>query len=123
MSNSNKPHVDLSFDMIRQYIKSSVPPCEVASDTPTHYEAVAVNGDQKHLFAYVVAHQHVVTLGFSTDISDADFRELIPERLRKMMNEHRRLEIHNAHVDDLREDIQDACEQLLYYYNQKGWTK
>ena len=105
MSNSNKPHVDLSFDMIRQYIKSSVPPCEATSDTPTHYEAVAINGDQKHVFAYVVAHQHEVTLGFSTDISDGDFKQLVSERLRKMMNEHRRLEIHNAHVDDLRKEI------------------
>ena len=123
MSNSNKPHVNLSFEMIRQFIKSAVPPCEASADTSTHYEAIAVNGDQKHVFAYVVAHEHVVTLGFSTDISDDDFVELIPERLRKMMNNHRRLEIHNAHVDELRKDIQDSCEQLLYYYTQKDWTK
>ncbi len=123
MSNSYKPHVDLSFDMIRQFIKSSVPPCEAITDTPTHYESVAINGDQKHLFAYVVAHEHVVTLGFNTEIPEKDLKQLVPETLIKMMNEHRRIEIRNAHVDDLRKDIQDAIEQLLYYYNEKGWTK
>ena len=105
MSHTNKPEVNLSFDMIRQYIKSSVPPCEVIADTPTHYESAAIVGDQKHVFAYVVAHQHVVTVGFGTDISDKDFHQLIPERLRKMMNDNRRLEIRDAHVDDLRKDI------------------
>lgn len=123
MSHLNKPLVNQSFEIVRQYIKSSVPPCEASADTPTHYEAVAINGNQKHLFAYVVAHEHVVTLGFSTEISDNDLKQLISSRLREMMNEHRRLEIRDAHVADLRQDIQDACEKLLYYYNEKGWTK
>lgn len=124
MSHMNKPLVDLSFEMCRQYLKSSVPPCIASVDTPTHYESMAVNGESKHLFGYVVAHQHVVTLGFNEEIPEEDFKQLIPERLRNMMNHnHRRLEIRNVEVDDLRQDIQDACNQLLYYYNQKGWTQ
>ena len=123
MSHLNKPLVPQSFEIVRQYLKSSVPPCVATVDTPTHFEAVAINGDEKHLYGYVVAHEHVITLGFSTEISDSDFRELFSSRLRAMMNDHRRLEIREAHVADLRQDIQDACEHLLYYFNQKGWTK
>ena len=121
MSDINKTRVNQSFEMVRQYIKSSVTPtCEVI-DTPTHYELTTVANGQKHLFAYVVAHEHVITVGFNTQISDADARQLFPERLLKMMNDHRRLEIRDAQVDDLRKDIQDAIEQLKYYYDEKGW--
>ncbi len=123
MSHLNKPLVSQSFEIVRQYLKSSVPPCVATVDTPTHFEAVAVNGDEKHVYGYVVAHEHVITLGFCTEISDKDFKELIPIGLRARMNDHRRLEIREAHVSDLRQDIQDACEKLLYYYNEKGWTK
>lgn len=124
MSHMNKPLVDLSFEMCRQFLKSSVPPCTSTVDTPTHYESTAIKGEEKHLFGYVVAHEHVVTLGFNEEIPESDFKELIPERLRNMMNHnHRRLEIRNAEVDGLRQDIQDACEKLLYYYNQIGWTQ
>lgn len=124
MSHLNKPQVNLSFDMIRQYIKSAVPPCEATADTPTHYEAVAMVDGVKHVFAYVVAHQHVVTLGFDMNIPEKDFKQLVSEQLCKRMEHgHRRLEIRDAHVDELRKDIQDACEKLLYYFNEKGWTK
>ena len=123
MSRLNEPNIPLSFKMVREYIKSSVPPCTATIDTPTHYESVAVNGEEKHLYGYVIAHQHVITVGFSMDIPDNAMHQLFSERLRKMMNEHRRLEIRDAHVNDLRQDLQDACEHLLYYYNQIGWTK
>lgn len=124
MSHMNKPQVDQSFEICRQFLKSAVPPCTATVDTPTHYECMAINGEMKHLFGYVVAHQHVITLGFNVEIPEEDFKKLIPERLRNMMDHnHRRLEIRNVEVLDLRQDIQDACNQLLYYYNQIGWTQ
>ena len=122
MSEMNKPRVSKSFEMIRQYLKSSVPPCTATIDTPTHYESVAINKDQKHLYGFCVAHHDVVTVGFNEEIPETDLKQLIPERLRRMMNEHRRLEIRETEVHDLRQDIQDACNQLLYYYNEKNWT-
>ncbi len=123
MSHLNTPNVPQAFEMMRQYIKSSVPPCTATVDTPTHYESVAINGEQKHIYGYVIAHHDVVTVGFSMDIPDNAMHQIFSERLRKMMNHHRRLEIRNPHVNDLRQDIQDACEKLLYYYNEIGWTK
>ncbi len=122
MSELNQPHVGLSFDMIRQLLKSAVPPCTATVDTPTHYEAVAVNGSHKHLFGYAVAHQDVVTVGFNTEIPEADFKQLASKRLILKMNEHRRLEIRNAKDHDLHQDLQDAFNKMLYYYNEKGWT-
>ena len=122
MSETNKHLTDQSFEIIRQYLKSAVPPCQITVDTDTHFEVTAINNDKKELFGYCVKHQHVVTLGFNTNISDKDFHQLIPERLIKMMNEHRRLEIRDVIVKDLHESIQDACNNLLYYFNEKNWT-
>lgn len=122
MSFKNMPNVKESFQMIRDFLKgAATTTCEVI-DTPEHYELTTVDKEgQKHLFAYVVAHQHVVTLGFNTQISDNDFHQLVSQRLRAMMNDHRRLEIRDAHVDDLRKDIQDAFQKILYFYSEKNW--
>lgn len=123
MSHMNKPLVEQSFDMVRQCIKSSVPPCTTTVDTPTHYESVAINGDQKHLFGFVVAHQDVITVGINEEIPEEDLKQMVSERLLKMMNQHRRFEIRTILVKDLHQDVQDAFNNLLYYYNQIGWTK
>ena len=122
MSHENKPNVNQSFEMIRQYIKSAATPTCEEIDTPTHYELTTVGTDgQKHLFGYVVAHEHVITIGFNTQISDKDKRQLFSENLLKKMNDNGRFEMRDAHVADFRHDIQDACEKLLYFYNEKNW--
>ena len=107
MSHMNKPRVDQSFEIVRQCLKSSVPPCNAIADTPTHYETEAVNGNQKHVFGYVVAHEHVITIGFSTDIPEKDLKELIPARLLEKMNGHRRMEIRDVQVHELHSDLQE----------------
>lgn len=122
MSHLNKPNVEETFKICKQYIKSAVPPCVVEIDTPTHFEVVAINGDQKHLFANIVSHDHVVTLGFDTTIPEEDLKQLLSDRLIKHLNEHRRMAIHNLEYDDYRQDFQDACNKLLYYFDQQGWT-
>ena len=109
--------------MLFRSIKSAVPPCVAVADTPTHYEAAAETDGKQHVFGYVVAHRDVITVGFNTEISDKDMHELVSERLRKMMNEHRRLEIREAHVSDLRQDIQEAFNAMLNYFNEKNWVK
>ena len=123
MSHANKPNVGLAFKMCRQYFKSAVPPCIATVDTPTHYEVTAVDAAQdKRLFGYCVAHESALTIGFNEQIPEEDFKKLIPERLRNMMeHKHRRLEIRDSLVDELARDIRDACNQLLYYYNQNNW--
>ncbi|MDO5570549.1 MAG: hypothetical protein Q4F97_03675 [Bacteroidales bacterium] len=121
MSEINKPLVKQSFEIIRNFLKSAVPPCTATVDTTTHYEVVAENNGQKHIYGYCIAHRNVVTLGFDENIPEEDFKRLIPKRLREMMNEHRRLEIREVQVNELRADIQDALNKLLYYFNEKNW--
>ncbi len=122
MSNENKPHVDQSFEMVKQFLKgAATPTCEVI-DTPTHYEITAVDKEgKKHLFAYVIAHEHVITIGFNTQIPEQDKHQLFSDVLLKKMNDHCRIEVRNAHVADFRHDLQDAFEKLLYYFNEKNW--
>ena len=115
MSHTNKQMVDISFDMARQYLKGAVPPCSLTVDTPTHIKIEAINGESKHLFAEAIAHSHVVTIEFSPDIPKEDFDQLISQRLQKHMNEHRRLEIRDLHVDELIHAFQEPCPTLLYY--------
>ena len=124
MSQANKPLVDKSFEIVRQYLQSVVPPCSVAVDTPTHYEVVAINGDEKHVFGYVVAHEHVITIGFNDKIPAHDLKELISEHLiKKMGDAHHRFEVRDADIHSLTKDLQQAIEKLARYYNEKGWTK
>lgn len=122
MSHANKPQVGPSFEIVRNYFKSVVPPCVAEVDTPTHYEAVAVGGDTKRLFGNVVAHDHVVSVGFYDQIPENDFRQLVSEHLIKHMTHHR-LEIRDADVHAFTKDLQDAIQKLARYYNEKGWTK
>ena len=69
MTGIDRSKVNLAFRIVRDDIKTTVPPCENTIDTSTHYEAVAKNGDQNHLLVYVIAHYHVITIGFSPDLS------------------------------------------------------
>ncbi|MEG1617694.1 MAG: hypothetical protein RR202_08010 [Bacteroidales bacterium] len=121
MSEANKPLVNKSFEMIKQYLKSAVPPCVATVDTPEHYEVTAVNNGTKHLFGYCIAHRNTVTMGFNEDIPESDFKQLVPKRILEMMNENRRIAIRDADEHELSSAIRDACNQLLYYYNEKGW--
>ena len=122
MSEKNQPHVDLSFDVIQHLIKSAVPPCTAITDTPSHYEVVAVHGDHQHLFGAVIAHNEEVTVCFNTEIPENEFKQLVSEDLIRKMNPHRRLEVRNIKSPQLHEDLQNACNKMLYYFNEKGWV-
>ena len=123
MSEMNRPQVAKSFEMIRQLLKSSVPPCTTTIDEPCHYESMAITGDTRHLFGYCIAHREVVTIGFNREISDHDLRQLFSASLREKMNEERRIEVREAEVHNLWQDLQDAVNKLQYYFDEKGWTK
>ena len=123
MSKLNEPKTAKTFEIIREYLKGAVPPCSVETDEPHHIEVVANDGTTKHIFGYCVEHNEVVTVGFDTKIPENALREIFSERLIKMMNEHRRIELRNIEQNDLHKDLQDAFEKLLYYFNEKNWTK
>ena len=124
MSHLNKPQIQQTFEEIKGYLKGAVPPCKIITDAPTHFECVADNGEKEILFGYAVAHHHVVTLGFYDEIPANDKKELFSERLLNMMKDnHNRIEIRNIFDNEFGNDIRDAITKLLYYYNQKGYTK
>ncbi len=123
MSHLNKPQIDQSFSEIKKILKGCVPPCVAEIDTPTHYECIADKSGEKILFAYVVAHSHVVTMGFNNSIPLDDKKQIFSERLLKSIQEfHGRIEIKNVFDHDLSDDIRESITKLMYYYTDKGWA-
>ena len=121
MTGNNRTRVNVAFDIISKGLKSVVPPCVLSADTATHCEVVAQKGDVRHVLAYVVAHEHEVTLGFATELSREVMHVQIPETLLVRMNKHHRIEIEQLQGEELRKDIQQAIANLMNYYTQLGW--
>ncbi len=123
MSHTNKPQITQTFEELKGYLKGCVPPCVAEVDTPTHYEVVAEKNGEKKLFAYIVAHLHVVTLGFDNDIPLNDKKQIFSDRLMRQITEHNaRIDIRNVFDSEFSNDLRDAITKLMYYYNEKGWV-
>ena len=114
MSHMNKPNVNQTFEICKQYLKSAVPPCVVTTDTPTHYECSSDNGKEKHVFGYVIAHEHIVTFGFCEDIKEGEMKQLVSDRILKMMGHgHHRIEIRDIHEHELANDLRRSEERRV----------
>ena len=121
MTHLNKPQIERTFDKIKQYLKSIVPPCTITVDTPDNFQIEAIKGDSKHIFAYAVAHEHVITVGFNEEIKCEEMKQIFPDTILKDMNEHNRIEIRQLQDTELRKDFQSTCESLMRFFEQKNW--
>ena len=90
--------VNDAFSTARQLLKSTVPPCTETMDNSEYYEVRSINPERSEdiLFGYVIKHTDSITIGFNDKLEE---------------NNHQ-----------LREDLQEAINHLMRYYNEKNWN-
>lgn len=114
--------VNDTFNVVRQLLKSTVPPCTATIDTPEHYEVQAI--PPKHsgntLLGYVIKHTDSITVGFNNHLGKEKMQQLFSKSLLQKMDEHKRIRIHEIN-SQLHSDLQEAINHLLHYYNEKNW--
>lgn len=115
--------VNDAFSTARQLLKSTVPPCTETMDNPEHYEVRSINPERSEdiLFGYVIKHTDSITIGFNDKLGGNNMEQLFSKYLLQKMNEHKRIHIHEMN-HQLREDLQEAINHLMRYYNEKNWN-
>ena len=103
--------------------KSTVPPCTETMDNPEYYEVRSINPERSEdiLFGYVIKHTDSITIGFNDKLEENNMERLFSKYLLQKMNEHKRIHIHEMN-HQLREDLQEAINHLMRYYNEKNWN-
>lgn len=114
--------VNEAFNVVRQLLKSTVPPCTATIDNADHYEVRAINPEQSKnvLFGYVIKHADSVTVGFNDKLGKSKMKQLFSAYLLQKMNEQGRIRIHDIN-HQLHSDLQEAVSSLMRYYNEENW--
>lgn len=115
--------VNDAFSTARQLLKSTVPPCTETMDNSEYYEVRSINQERSEdiLFGYVIKHTDSITIGFNDKLEENNMERLFSKYLLQKMNEHKRIHIHEMN-HQLREDLQEAINHLMRYYNEKNWN-
>ncbi|MGL5787490.1 MAG: hypothetical protein ACRCX4_11825 [Bacteroidales bacterium] len=116
----DKLRINEAFKMMHSELKSLVPPCVEEGNEVTHYAVWAEKNGEKHLFCAITQHTHSMTIEFNDKISEHDAKQLFSKYILEKMNKNGRLEVRIIE-NDMRRDIQDAIQNLMRYYTDKGW--
>ena len=114
--------VNEAFNVAKQLLKSTVPPCTVTIDSADHYEVLAINPEKSKniLLGYVIKHADSITVGFNDKLGKNKMKQLFSDYLLQKMNAQGRIRIHDMN-HQLHSDMQEAINNLMRYYNEENW--
>lgn len=118
--------VNEAYKVVRQMLKSVVPPCTVTVDDDFHCEVWAIKDQSKEvnesrvLLGYVIKHADSITVGFNNKLGEKKDAELFSAYLLQKMNPHGHIRVHEMN-HQLHTDMQSAIDSLMRYYNSMNW--